>query len=1550
MNSQGDRHIGEEGRETVPSCLKDLVSPTVDNIFRTLRKRYKNGDYFTKLGENALIAVAPSAIVEEATVELGAEFAKYAVDVSDIKEDVAPHIFDLAASCFYHMARDFDNQSVLFLGTDDSNKSDVRRLFVRQLLQLSTVAEDVQHQRILAAATFMDAIFDAFAHASTTRSKSASQVCKYVEYQYDEFWKLVGVGTIAHHLDTSHIYGAHSGKNEVYPIFHYLIAGAKPEERSQWKLGDGSTFKYLLDSPSLNGIDEDKKMFADIQKALRTLRIGFRVQKQLFQAMAAILHLGNVTFADDTLNPNNPCSVANPEALVASANLLGVDASRLEEALVYKFKVINNQRVSMFMNSEQAAAHRNLIASTIYSKLLAWLVKKMNACLCKDYGEEVVATVRVLEIPGFRKEGSNALDRLLYNMANEELHHYATIWGDERCQLYAQEGVLSFAVTTDEDRSVAVSHLLAPDAGLLNIINVESERWLAAGDSMDDSAKSLPSSISTTYDVVKHWGTEINPASTMFRVEHYRHKVNYDFAQIVALNGDILSTAATTIFTGSGPSIPPCANGFIRNLFLHDDLQNEGEPTTSIPALSETFSRIFDAMKDANPWFVLCLESGESNTGDTHDAGTLKSEVANYQLTRQVQIRVAGDYVADYSHEEFINRFHAIIFGFSNHLKDEIDFTSLCEEFAATMGWSEDTMALGLERVFLTERAWRYLHDRLRAHEQETNQRTWNPQIGEFDPSGIKSFPDNATDLDSEMDGASATEAEIRHLNEYQREKEKERLLELEKEEKRPTTGARSKWLCCTWSLTWCCFPFCLSICGRMRRKEVQMAWREKVALCIIILLMCVVLLGFIIGIPRLLCIRQKVMSIDEVRHRTAGSDHWVYGFGKAYEIKSLAKVHDNMDVDMTKFRATYGKDISNMFYPADWWNQFCSGIQTPSVIWDNMSRRPIDMALQHRNPESNYFNALRKAAKFDIGFRWEYIQEQPRLNKTWIVLYDKVYDVSTYNQESFFQLPVIDKIFQQLQGTDATAEWETSVMKPDRAYAKSVIKCMDHLFLVGIIDHRLDTGCQFSNYVLLASSMLIIAVIGIKFLVAVQFTSAPKVDPSSLTNFVICQIPCYTESAASLKKSLESLALTNYEDLRKLLFVICDGMVVGTGNSRPTPQIVLDILGVDPKTNPEPFLFQSVGEGDMQMNRAKVYSGLYTVTKRGKRHTVPFIVVVKVGKQIELVRPGNRGKRDSQLLMMRFLSRVQRGGEMEPLELELHRHMAEVIGIHPSLYEFIFMVDADTEVAPSSLSQMVHAMVHDTAVIGLCGETVLANASQSWVTRIQVYEYFISHHLTKAFESIFGAVTCLPGCFCIYRIRSPKHVPLLISSKLIDDFKENRIDTLHLKNLFHLGEDRFLTTLVMKHFPQMKTTFITHAKCKTIAPHQWKVLLSQRRRWINSTVHNLFELLFVRRLCGFLCCSMRFVVFLDLLSTLIQPAAILYIGYLIYAIVAEGTSFPVISLALIAAIYGLQVIVFVLKRQLKQVLWMLVYIMAIPLFTFYLPLYSFWHFDDFSW
>ena len=202
-----------------------------------------------------------------------------------------------------------------------------------------------------------------------------------------------------------------------------------------------------------------------------------------------------------------------------------------------------------------------------------------------------------------------------------------------------------------------------------------------------------------------------------------------------------------------------------------------------------------------------------------------------------------------------------------------------------------------------------------------------------------------------------------------------------------------------------------------------------------------------------------------------------------------------------------------------------------------------------------------------------------------------------------------------------------------------------------------------------------------------------------------------------------------------------------------------------------------------------------------------------------------------------------------------------------------------------------------------------------------------------------------------MYRLRTAdKGKPLIISDKVIAEYSVCDVDTLHQKNLLSLGEDRYLTTLMTKHFPFMSYKFIPDATCKTAAPESWSVLLSQRRRWINSTIHNLVELMRLKEMCGFCCFSMRFVVFIDLAGTIILPATCGYLGYLLYRVGTHSGQFPLISLIVLAAVYGLQALVFILKRQWQHIGWMIIYLIAFPIYSFVLPIYSFWNQDNFSW
>jgi chitin synthase len=208
------------------------------------------------------------------------------------------------------------------------------------------------------------------------------------------------------------------------------------------------------------------------------------------------------------------------------------------------------------------------------------------------------------------------------------------------------------------------------------------------------------------------------------------------------------------------------------------------------------------------------------------------------------------------------------------------------------------------------------------------------------------------------------------------------------------------------------------------------------------------------------------------------------------------------------------------------------------------------------------------------------------------------------------------------LDGTDAFNRYIT-----ERPHMQN---CINNFFYIGrvgrangVAANRFaggnETQCAVRNYILLAASIILVSVLAFKLLAALPFPRG--LSPEICNKFVICQVACHAEGEASLRRTMDSLSLLDYDDKRKLLFLVCDGMVTGPGNDRPTPRIVLDILGVDPLHEAETLPFESLGSGSSQLNYAKVYSGLYDIMG----HAVPYIVVVKVGKPSERINPGSR-------------------------------------------------------------------------------------------------------------------------------------------------------------------------------------------------------------------------------------------------------------------------------------------------------------------------------------
>lgn len=704
--------------------------------------------------------------------------------------------------------------------------------------------------------------------------------------------------------------------------------------------------------------------------------------------------------------------------------------------------------------------------------------------------------------------------------------------------------------------------------------------------------------------------------------------------------------------------------------------------------------------------------------------------------------------------------------------------------------------------------------------------------------------------------------------------------------------------------------PGCvIRFCFRRQTPEQVQAWREKLSLCMLIFFNCVFLGAVTYGINMYLCGNQTEIVYNLIKEDTF-KDPVLIANGMIYKNKKGSK--GDFSNNTGKFRKE---------------SKACKSKFGGQLVLGKLLETDFDPICE-------------------ITWDWGSV-----IKSGLIVIDDSVYDPRIKDSSA------MDDFIKKYKGkTVPKSELEK--------YDDDCIECFKDSFFAGKLASK-SSGCIFGDIVLYTTSVIIFSLIFARFFLALFYAHYSRKRPVSIrgTTPVICQVTCYTEGADGLKSTLDSLTNLEYNEDYKLIIVVADGQVKGSGEDKTTPEILQDLCEVD---DPEPHGYISLVPGHKRYNRAKIHTGWYkTETSRAR-----IMIVNKIGNPDETEKAGNRGKRDSQVIIMSFFSKILYNDRMSDVDVEIYRKLKMMFPqFHPEDFEILMMVDADTIVNSDALIKIVSAFEKDNKIMGLCGETRILNKFESWVTQIQVFEYYISHHLAKNFESVFGGVTCLPGCFCSYRIkivtdeygniknhsdRKNKNerwlcVPILANPIIVNPYSIFDSKTLHEKNLLHLGEDRYLTTLLMKNFYKRKLVFLASAKCSTYVPSDYKTLRSQRRRWINSTIHNMFELVMVDKLCGINVFSMQFIIGFELFGTLTLPAAIFFTFILVIsAFIYEPAWIPLIMLA---AILGLPaVLIFLTTGAIEYVYWLLVYIIALPIWNFCLPVYAFWRFDDFSW
>lgn len=196
-----------------------------------------------------------------------------------------------------------------------------------------------------------------------------------------------------------------------------------------------------------------------------------------------------------------------------------------------------------------------------------------------------------------------------------------------------------------------------------------------------------------------------------------------------------------------------------------------------------------------------------------------------------------------------------------------------------------------------------------------------------------------------------------------------------------------------------------------------------------------------------------------------------------------------------------------------------------------------------------------------------------------------------------------------------------------------------------------------------------------------------------------------------------------------------------------------------------------------------------------------------------------NDGSDDGTLATMRRMRNEYPQLEVIDMGRSRGKRLAVVTASHIATGEIIVVVDAGSFLDADAIRNVVDGFT-DSRVAGVCGHCIVANAPANLLTRMQAVRYFITYRVLRASESLFGAVTLLPGSFAAYRKR---YLVNVLGAWIHQRF---------LGRIASHGDDRALTNLLLKHH---RIIYDRRACARTMVPEHLHSLLKVQTRWRRS-------------------------------------------------------------------------------------------------------------------
>jgi len=156
-----------------------------------------------------------------------------------------------------------------------------------------------------------------------------------------------------------------------------------------------------------------------------------------------------------------------------------------------------------------------------------------------------------------------------------------------------------------------------------------------------------------------------------------------------------------------------------------------------------------------------------------------------------------------------------------------------------------------------------------------------------------------------------------------------------------------------------------------------------------------------------------------------------------------------------------------------------------------------------------------------------------------------------------------------------------------------------------------------------------------------------------------------------------------------------------------------------------------------------------------------------------------------------------------------------------------------DIDFQPRAVQLLIDRMKAVDELGAACGRIhPVGRGPMVWYQR---FEYAIGHWLQKATEHVIGCVLCSPGCFSLFRASA------LMENSVMKRYTMVSSEAMKMVQ-YDQGEDRWLCTLLLKAGSRVE--YCAASDAYTHAPESFNEFYNQRRRWVPSTIANIFDIL----------------------------------------------------------------------------------------------------------